>query len=272
MSLPRIASIIILINVVPAKGAFELFPSSSINVGKGLMIMGFDLESGIAGLDSASLVLLNNPTICSAFNNRFGLSDLAMRSAMIAIPHRWANASLLLSRFGNSVYRETTASISIGKLLFGRINVGTALSFYDLTIKDYGSDNTLGMTLSWHYDWNSTLVWGGSLHNINVPKISAYNEPLPQIITTGIIFKPLDIARAQIDREQDTEYSGRMKFGMTYKPLTNIIVVIGRASNPDQLTFGLQLSLKGLAIEYAAASHPNLALSQWFGIGFSFHY
>ena len=141
-----------------------------------------------------------------------------------------------------------------------------------MTIKDYGSDNTLGMTLSWHYDWNSTLVWGGSLHNINVPKISAYNEPLPQIITTGIIFKPLDIARAQIEWEQDTEYSGRMKFGMTYKPLTNIIVVIGRASNPDQLTFGLQLSLKGLAVEYAAASHPNLALSQWFGIGFSFHY
>ncbi len=116
---------------------------------------------------------------------------------------------------------------------------------------------------------NEYLTWSGALQNINAPSIGKSQEPLPQAIYTEVLITPSETLITVFGWEQDTEYSGRFKFGTEYKALPWLSISSGFITNPGQGTAGISVYIKNLGLYYGASTHPELGLSHWFGMGFS---
>jgi hypothetical protein len=138
-----------------------------------------------------------------------------------------------------------------------------------LSIKNYGSAAAIGVTASWQMQINESLTWSGSLQNFNAPSIGKSKDPLPQIIHTGVSILPSDKFMMVFGWEQDTEYTGRFKFGTEYTVFPWMSLLGGFISNPGQGTAGISIYLQNLGFHYGASTHPELGLSHWFGMGYA---
>lgn len=265
----RLAILIILGAASLGNGAFEHTPLAPMNVGMGLMVVNGSLQpTGILN-DPASSVQMTTPQMFLSWGNRFGLKTLLHQSAAVSYPLSVFNLGVGVTRFGNSLYQETTITVLTGKRVKPSLDVGIAITLYQLFIKDYSSQGTMGITISSRWHLAGRLECSTTLQNVNNPRLSGYREPLPQIITTGVSYVPVPHIKTILEWEQDLEYPGRAKFGVLCRPFRWLRFALGYAANPGQVTGGVELTFQFVSFNYAATTHAQLGLSHWLGLGFN---
>ena len=266
----KLVLLIILGATGPLKGAFEHTSLAPLNVGTGLMVVNGSLQSNGTLNDPASIVQISAPQIFLSWGNRFGLKALLHQSAAVSYPLSTFHLGMGTTRFGSGLYQETTMTLLAGKRVKPSLDVGVAITLYQLFIKDYSSQNSLGVTFASRLHLTEQLEWSTTLQNINNPHLSSCREPLPQIITTGVSFLPIPKVKTLFEWEQDLEYPGRAKFGILCRPFRWLRFALGYAANPGQVTGGIELSFKHFSFDYAATTHAQLGLSHWLGLGLNF--
>ena len=235
-------------------GDFVLNPNSKV-------CNGLRFPSSLAGQHSIGGSIL--------WGNRFGIKDLGHQSVNAKFSLFAIGTDIGISQFGNSIYSESITYLAAGKTIKDRINLGISLAGYSLRIKNYGSAAAIGITASWQMHINENFTWSGSLQNFNAPSIGLSKDPLPQIIHTGVSIMPSDKFMTVFGWEQDTEYTGRFKFGTEFKVFPWMSLLGGFVSNPGQGTAGISIYLQNLGLHYGASTHPTLGLSHWFGMGYA---
>jgi len=266
----KLVLLIILGVAGPLSGAFEHTTLAPLNVGTGLMVVNCSLQSTGTLIDPASIVQMTTPQMFLSWGNRFGLKALLHQSAAVSYPLSTFHLGLGTTRFGSSLYQETTVTFLAGKRVKPLLDVGVAITLYQLFIKDYSSQNSLGITLASRFHFTEQLEWSTTLQNVNSPNLNRYMEALPQIITTGVSYVPTPYVKTLFEWEQDLEYPGRAKFGILCNPLRWLRFALGYAANPGQVTGGVELSFSHFSFDYAATTHAQLGLSHWLGLGFNF--
>jgi len=241
-----------------------------MNVATGLMVVNGSLQTTGTLNDPASIVQMTTPQMCLSWGNRFGLKALLHQSAAVSYPLSTFHLGLGTTRFGNSLYQETTLTFLAGKRVKPLLDVGLAITLYQLFIKNYSSQSTLGITIASRLRLGEELEWSTTLHNVNNPHLRPYREPLPQVITTGVSYVPAPRIKTILEWEQDLEYPGRAKFGILCHPFRWLRFALGYAANPGQVTGGVELSFVHFSLDYAATTHAQLGLSHWLGLGFNF--
>ena len=261
-------SYLLIFAINPIHAAFDHFPSSPQSIGMGHLVLtsnvhptdGLRFPSALARMKSLEGSIL--------WGNRYGIKDLGHQSASVNIFAFDMGLNFGYSQFGNSLYRESITYLAAGKSIKERINLGISIAGYNLSIKDYGSATALGITTSWQIQLNDFLNWSGSLQNLNAPTIGDSSDPLPQIIHTGMSLVPYTNVTTVFGWEQDTEYSGRFKFGTAYQVFPWMDISAGFVSNPGQGTGGISIHINNFGIYYGTSTHPELGLSHWFGMGY----
>ncbi|MEA1880876.1 MAG: hypothetical protein U9N31_00510 [Candidatus Marinimicrobia bacterium] len=250
-------------SVLPA--AFEHTFLSPMNAGLGLSYVNFNRNILGTIMDPASLAQGNRIQFAGQTGRRFNLKPLTHQNFVGGLPTRWGHFGFGIQTFGMKQYTESTISIAFGKRLKQRVQGGFAVNMYSLSIPDYGSATSVGISLAWHIDLNGWIQWGTILHNINKPAIGVTKDFLPQIIITALSFHPTKNISTQLEWEQDTIYQGHLKAGFSFKPRKWLMVHTGFVSGTGQVTGAIGLNIYQFNLNYAMANHPNLGPSHWMG-------
>ncbi len=248
-------------------GAFEHYPSSPSAVATGYTLVNTQLNPIDTFNDPASVILFDKINIGITWGEKFALKALSHRSAVVAGSlNNWylsAGASII----GDKLYSETIWGFVTGKQIKKRLVLGASIMVYDLKIKHYGQDRSVGINLGWRAGLNENINWFGSLKNINAPTIGQSNELLPQVISSGLLYDPSEKLNLVIEWEQETLHESRIKFGGQFMLMPWFGIFTGHASSPGQLTLGFNVAFKKMKINYAFSTHSYLDISHYMGVG-----
>ena len=220
--------------VLPA--AFEHTLFSPMNAGLGLSYVNFNRSILGMIMDPASLPRGNKLKFAGQIGRKFNLKPLSHHSFAGGLATRWGHLGMGIQSFGMKQYAESTISIMLGKQLKQYLSGGLAVNIYSLSVSDYGSAASVGISLAWHVDLNDRIQWGTILHNINKPTVGAAKDALPQLIVTALSFNPTKNISAQLEWEQDTIYKGQLKAGFSFTPGKWVTIHTGFVSGTGQAT------------------------------------
>jgi len=202
----------------------------------------------------------------------FQLQSLNHYSVSTVFPFKSIKLGTAFSAVGKEVYRETTFSLGGGYSIGDNMSFGILINGHELSIRNYGSDRTVGIVASVNYSFTKSMQWSLLYRNLNSPKLGVSREPLPQVVATVFGFSPTPSLLAAVELERDLEFESRYKFGIRWQPIEALRVATGFVSHPTQVTAGISLQVKGLfsislgKISYAIVTHPELAISQVFAL------
>ncbi len=247
-------------------GAFEHLPRAPQNVGEGVAALNFN--GGIPGtyVDPASLSTGLAGGFAFQGGYQFGLRALKHWSGISVFHTRLSPMGIGVTSFGNPAYSETTVGVYTAQPWGERIRWGVEANLYSLSIRNYGSDAAVGLTLAWHIQLSPEVVWGTILRNVNSPSIGLKHDPLPQNIISGFSIKIQPELHVQLEWEQDTAYKGELKYGLLYKFRPWLFLTSGFCNRTGQFTAAMNFQFSYLDISYAIVTHPKLGISQWVGI------
>ena len=191
----------------------------------------------------------------------FGLAELSSVDFAFLQPFKPGSLAVTGSVFGSDLYRETTVSLSAAGSLFKRFEVGVALTAYALSIRDYGSAWTLGVTAGILVHLSERLFLGLSVQNINEPAIGSVRELLPQSMHAGMSYQPLPGFLIAADIAKDILFPADLAIGFEYAPLEAFLFRGGTTLNPSTFSAGVGIRTTLLRLDYALAAHPDLGLS-----------
>jgi hypothetical protein len=253
--------------------AFEASPLSPVNMGCGQIHINFNQQLLNSFIDPGSLADLEIFGIELASAHPFQISGITQETAALGIPVKDWGFAVGYNSLGNKLYQEATFSFMAGKKIFNQVAIGVSLSYYKLHIVNYGSAGTIGLNASVSYNILPDWILVTSFRNINAPRIGSSHEKLPQVVYTGFSAKVHKNFRIHGAWEQDMEFQGAIKFGITSNIFNYLTVSAGYVSYPAQICAGLQLTLKNLSIDYGVSVYQNVGrLSSQLGIGIRIHH
>lgn len=216
-------------------------------------------------MDPASLAMGHQIRFAGQTGQRYNLKPLSHQNFAGEIPSRWGNFALGIQTFGVKQYKESTFSLAYGRRIKQKLLGGVTVNMYSLSIPNYGSATTVGISLAWQVNLNDNIRWGTILHNINGPTIGKSKDPLPQLILSALSFHPTKKISIQIEWEQDTAFAGHLKTGFSFQPKDWLSLHTGFISGTGQVTGAIGVNFHQVNINYAMANHPQLGLSHWMG-------
>lgn len=250
-------------------GAFDRLPLMP-----NLVAMGMS-HFGPGGMPShflshpASLASANRLNATAFYGRPFSLAPLNNAGAVVSTPWRYGNVGIGFHSFSNKLYGETTFVVAFGRRLGRYLDIGMLLAGHELSIVNYGSQQTVSISASAAYEISESVIWSLLYQNLNAPRIGASDELLPQVIVAGFSFTPNSRIAATTEFEKDLQFDSRYKFGLLWKPFESFTLMTGFATNPGQVTAGITLKIIGQEISYAIANHPELDLSHILSLSFS---
>ncbi len=196
----------------------------------------------------------------------FGLSELARSSVVAAMPTGWGTLGAAASRFGFALYNESVFSLSYGVNATDRLSFGVTVDYDLLVIRNYGRGSTIGVDAGIIVGLGHNFSWGFSALNLNAPAIGESNEKLPQVVMTGLRYRPFQAGAMEIDLQKDVRYSPELHIGAEYTILDVLSLRGGAASELSAYSAGVGIAIGPVQADYAVVSHLDLGLSHTFSV------
>ncbi len=243
-------------------------PASSFSMGaSGVASFGF----GRWLVNPASLAKTPGMYILGSFNPApFGITELKEVGAGGAFKTTIGGFGAAASLFGYNLYQEFTGRVAWGRSLGSIFDIGLSLSYYHLSIQNYGSSGTAGLDAGVIAQCNSSIRTGFVITNINNPHIGSSHESLPQTLTIGATIDLLPRISISAELFKDFQFPVSMRYGIEYTPLNEIYFSVGTSTEPSILAGGFGLSFSYFHIEYAIQYHQPLGISHYVTLAISF--
>ncbi|HEV8538113.1 MAG TPA: hypothetical protein VGR15_04225 [Bacteroidota bacterium] len=190
----------------------------------------------------------------------FGLRELSFAEAAIALPTSIGVIGLSGTASGFSLYRELTASIAFARSISG-VGVGAAMTYYSVTIKNYGAANTFGIDAGVHVQIVPGLRSGIAVKNINRPTIGVAREPLPQRFSIGLGYTPIQSMTLVADYQKEAGFNPSTSIGFEYWVMESLGLRGGISEEPPQSSAGVSVKHAFLQFDYAFSHHQDLGWS-----------
>lgn len=200
----------------------------------------------------------------------FGLKELAHGSISYVEPTSIGAFGFSARTYGFELYREVTATVSYANAYRNVLFYGANISYYHLSISNYGSDGTIGIDIGILAYITDYLRWGFCAINMNMPTIGQAKEKLPQVYTTGLSFNPLSELVMNLDVQKDVKYPASVRFGVEYEIFDMLALRTGVANNPSKFSAGLGVRYSIIEFDYALYTHQELGLTHQISVGISF--
>jgi hypothetical protein len=231
------------------------------------------------GNNAAGLGQLSRPVVGVYAENRYLLSALntvAVAAAMPlgAVENDKAQNGVVgveLQRFGGRLYNEQRVGAGYG-YRGGLVSVGARVDMLQLSIEGLGSRQAVAVSLGGQAELvPKRLVFGAYLYNLNQAKLADYqDERVPTVLKAGLSYRPTTKVSLNIETEKDVEQEADFKAGLEYRMIEKLALRAGFRTLTEETTGGLGFQAGALQIDYAAAWHAALGLSQHVGISFQF--
>ena len=205
------------------------------------------------------IAALRTTTCWSAYSRPFGLRELASTAAVLvtpAFPGTWAFG---VRTFGSSLYRETTALVSVAGALTSGVRVGATLRALRVDLQDFGSANGFAFDLGFVGRVGSRVDWGVCLWNAGNARMAG--EALSQSLSSGWAFRPTSDAALVVDVCKVLTAPLQTRVGLEYTPVDGLSLRVGVHDRPASLGAGAGWSVGRWRIDYGAYTHLILGWS-----------
>ncbi len=244
-----------------ANGAFEKkeVGASSFAIGNAAVA----IENNLFAIyyNPAALGQSEPTRIAFTFQNFYGISDLNAMDLTTSFSLADHPFSIALNSFGDQKYHEFQFSAGSSFEIIENGSVGTSLQCYMLSIYGYGQTIAWGINLGIMYKFLPGLTIGTMVTNLNRPSISESEEQLPQTMSMGCSYYPVNNLMLSFEICEDCRYEPEFRAGFTYQVMPVLTI---RAGVEDQLNiycYGLGIRAGRFFADYALRTHSVLGMS-----------
>jgi len=196
----------------------------------------------------------------------FGMPEIqpfGIRFSGPGLDGRW---QLMGDGLQSGTYSEMRSGLGYERLLSNSLRAGLEVYLLQVSIKGYGGawSNQINARINWRPQPRLELAF--SWINLTDARLGVDRYPLPRRIAIGGMFSPISRAQLFLELEQDARYALSPRFGIGFQLLDEITLLLGMQSDPDIVSAGLSSLIGPIRASAAYQYHPDLGLSQCYGI------
>ena len=222
--------------------------------------------------NQAGLAYVENIEVGLAYESRFSLNELSLKSLAIAIPTNSGVFGFAATSFGFSDYAESKYGLSYGRLLAENISLGGQINYQSIRLPGaYGSWSTVSGELGLQAKITNELSIGA--HVVNPAKIKITENPderLSSIIKIGSAYQFSEKVMAAMEVEKVIDQDASLKTGIEYLFSDNIYLRGGIGTGPVKTNFGFGYYTNNLKFDAAVWYHQILGFSPSLSLSYAF--
>jgi len=231
-------------------------------------------------LASDAYALFNNPAGLSQQNWReisiyyspspFGINKLANGSAVYHEPTKFGSIAIAYTNYGFELYKENVLFVSYSKRLFKDLFLGVTLSYKNISIKNYGSDNTLILLIGGLAYLTNQLRIGFVINNINRGSIGSEDNQIPITFNFGISYNLIQELSINAALQKEIDMDTSIRIGIDYQIIKYFNLRMGAMNKPSSFSAGFGINYSIFEIDYALFNHQDLGFTHQIGVTLQF--
>lgn len=218
------------------------------------------------------LGVLNHCYAAVAYENRFFLPQVGMRSISFAAPLASGTIGLIGHNYGFAGYANNRVGLGYGRKLSDFISIGVQVDYVQIRLGDiYGSRSTLVGELGMLVMPTDKIRIGAHLYNPTRSKLADYDdERVPTSLRIGgqYFFSEKVSIAAELDK--DTDLKLNIKSGIEYIPVESLFIRVGFATAQNTFNLGFGYKWNGLQADVSANVSQNLGYSSAIALSYQF--
>ena len=198
----------------------------------------------------------------------FGIKELANGYGAFLQPSKYGSFSVGFMTYGFELYRELLLSYANNYLK--KFFFGISLAYHNLSINNYGNDNSITIILGGLIYIRDDLRLGFSFDNPTRATFGEEDNQIPMLINSGVSFDALDELTLNLAIKKDIDLPTSVRFGIDYSLIEYLNLRFGVDSEPSRYSAGIGINYNIFSIDYAFFTHQDLGLTHQFGLIVSF--
>ncbi|MBN2571039.1 MAG: hypothetical protein JXA68_02830 [Ignavibacteriales bacterium] len=234
------------------------------------------LSNSDVALSNDVFSIFNNPAGISQMNWReiggyysfapFGLKELA--TGYVAYNEHTSigsfGAGFMI--YGFELYKESKFALTYSKDFNKRFFAGVTILYQNVSIENYGNDNTFCFNIGGLAYLSKDLRLGFKYHNITRATYGNEANQIPVVFGSGISYDLIDETSINFSIEKDIDLPLSFRFGVEYSIIKYLDLRVGIQNEPDSYSGGLGINYSILHLDYSIFTHNDLGLTHQIGI------
>lgn len=222
------------------------------------------------GHNPAAPARLSGPTLRADASQAFGLSELRLGAAALALPTRLGAASVNARTFGFEAYRETRVSVGLARRLplspARGLDAGLALAYDAVAAEGFAPRGALALSAGAHADILPALSAGVAVRHLTaLARRPEADLRLPAsaapTLAAGLAYRPAGGTLLLAEAEHDGAFGIALRGGLETHPVPALALRLGAGSGPTRYSGGAGLRAGKLSVDLAAEWHAALGLT-----------
>jgi len=210
--------------------------------------------------NQASLAYNNSFSFGLNYENRFGLSELGIRSVAITVPAGKASLGMVYSRFGYSDFHRDNTGLACGIQLSDKISAGVQADYFsEKTIEEYNNNQIITFETGIIYLPSDNVKIG--IHVFNPLPNSIRKTYLPTTLRIGAGTDLNKLLFAGIEAEMSSGSKLIIKTGFEYEAAKNFVFRGGFSTNNSSFSFGLGYLSRFAKLDLGFLTHEKLGIT-----------
>lgn len=216
--------------------------------------------------------LIKKTEIGISYENRFLLKDFQSQGLVYAQPIKKGVVSVGAQLYGLDAYRTTRIGAGYSLKLMDKLAAGVQLNYQGIRFSsNYGFKNTVTAEAGLLLSLTENFKFGLSVFNLGRTKLASFqNERLTTLMRLGAVYQFSTVVLLAIEVEKNVYNPVRLKSGIEYKPLKNLFLRGGFATQPVEFTFGFGYKFKIIQFDFGTAYHQLIGWSPHISLTHSF--
>jgi len=231
-------------------------------------------------LASDAYALFNNPAGLAQQNWReisiyyspspFGINKLANSSAVYHEPTKFGSFAIAFTNYGFELYKENIFFVSYSKMLFDDFFLGATLSYRNISIKNYGSDNTLTFLIGGLTYITNKLRVAFVVDNITRASFGDEDNQIPITFDFGLSYNLIPELSINAALQKEIDMNSSIRIGIDYQIIKYLNLRIGAMNEPSSFSAGVGINYSIFEIDYALFNHQDLGFTHQIGVTLQF--
>jgi hypothetical protein len=214
--------------------------------------------------NQAGLAQVSRTEVAGSFQNRFLISELSTRSALVVFRIQSSVFAVSVSQFGKNPFHQEKFGLSYARQIFPKLNFGFQFNYYLLYLsEDNRNAGAAGLELGTQYLVSDRLVLG--LHLLNPYqtgiKTLSGSYDYSSLINVGLNYQLSKEFSFSAEIENDWSKHFKIRTGMEYSIFDQFFLRAGFTGKPYQFSGGLGYQAKKIGFDLAVAYHEYLGSS-----------
>ena len=212
--------------------------------------------------NQAAMAFVDHGAFSIFSRNQFFVDGLNQISASGIIPTKSGAFGLALNYEGFDLFNESKVGVSYGLLLAETFSIGAQITYYSLSIEQYGSKNSISFDAALMFQAYDDLYFGAQVINPAQQELTTSStDNLPTILKAGFGWLASNNVTISGELMQHFESDPVVNAGFEYRIIEMIAIRTGISTNPTLNSFGVGFEFKQIELDVAANYHQTLGIS-----------